>query len=205
MAFLRYIFLVAVALLLLDQQDVQLRVQRVEPPAHPVKTLATGLVVVEIDIERITGKVQTRVLSGESPFVPSPLEALRQWRFVVPPDTDIGRTSVTFLFRPPAIYSVKVGATAIRPWDPNEDFPPLPQEVIDPGYPPSSLATGAAILEARVNASGVVTGTKPLEGVTALTDQAREGVKYWKFSPAKMSGKAVPSTVFVVISFVLPT
>jgi protein TonB len=124
---------------------------------------------------------------------------------VAPPPPDIGRTSVTFLFRPPAIYSAKIGATAIRPWDLDEGFPALPQDIIDPGYPPTSLATGAAILEVRVNASGAVTGIRPVGGITPLTDQAQEAVKNWRFSPAKISGKAAPSTVFVVVSFVLPT
>ena len=203
--FLQHIFLALVALSLLEQGDISLRVQRVEPPAHPVNTLATGLVVVEIDIERTTSKMQTRVLSGESPFVHSALEALERWRFAAPPEADIGRTSVTFLFRPPAIYSVKIGAMALRPWNLDQDFAALPQEIIDPGYPPTSLATGAAILEVRVNASGIVTGTRPLDGITPLTDRAQETVKNWRFSPARISGKTAPSTVFVVVSFVLPT
>jgi TonB family protein len=205
MAFLQNKLLVVVALLSLAGQEGSMRVQRVEPPAHPVNTVATGLVVVEIYIERTTGEIQTRMLHGESPFALSALEALKQWRFVAPPEPDIGRTSVTFLFRPPSIYSVKIGATAIWPWDPSLDFPALPQEIIDPGYPPTSLSTGAAILEVRVNASGAVISISPVGGITPLTDQAQEAVKNWKFSPAKISGKAAPSTVFVVISFVLPT
>ena len=203
--FLQHILVVLIALSLLEEQDISMRVQRVEPPAHPVNTPATGLVVVEIEIERTTIKMQTRVLCGESPFVPSALEALERWRFVAPPEAEIGRTSVTFLFQSPAIYSVKIGATAIRPWNLDKDFPALPQEIIDPGYPPTSLATGAVILEVRVNASGIVTGARPVSGIEPLTDQAQEAVKQWRFSPARISGKAAPSTVFVVISFVLPT
>ena len=203
--FRQNILMVLIALSLLEEQDISMRAQRVEPPAHPVNTLATGLVVVEIEIERTTGKMQTRVLCGESLFVPSALEALERWRFVTPPEPHIGRTSVTFFFRPPSIYSVKIGAMTIRPWDLDGDFPALPQEIIDPGYPPTSLATGAVILEVRVNASGIVTGAGPVSGIEPMTDQAQEAVKQWRFSPARISGKAVPSTVFVVISFVLPT
>jgi TonB family protein len=204
--FLRHIStgLCAVAVSLLAQRDIPMRVEHVEGPAHPVNTLAAGVVVAEIEIERISGKMQTRVLCGEPPFVASALEALKQWRFALSAEADIARTSVTFLFRPPAMYAVKVAATAICPWSLDEDFPPLPQQVIDPGYPPTSLATGAAILEVQVNASGIVTSTKTIEGASALTDRAHDAVKKWTFSPARTSGKASPGTVFVVISFVLP-
>jgi Gram-negative bacterial TonB protein C-terminal len=205
MSFLQHMYSAALALCLLEQADVSVQVRRVEPPAHPVNTLATGLVVVEVDIERITGKIQTQTLYGEPPFLASALEALEQWRFVIPPKTDIGTTSVTFLFRSPAIYSVKIGTAAVRPWNFEEDFPALPQEIIDPGYPPTSVATGAAILEVRVSASGFVTSTRPVEGVAPLIDQAQKAVKNWRFSPARNLDKAVASTVFVVISFVLPT
>jgi TonB family protein len=205
MSFLQHIFSVALAMCLFEQADVSVQVRRVEPPAHPVNIVATGLVVVEVDIDGITGKMQTQTLYGEPPFLANALEALDQWQFVIPPEIDIGTTSVTFLFRSPAINSVKVGAAAIRPWNFEEDFPALPQEVIDPGYPPTSVATGAAILEVRVNASGVVTSTRSVQGVEPLIDQAQKAVKNWRFSPARISGMAVPSTAFVVISFVLPT
>jgi hypothetical protein len=205
MSFLPHVFWVALALCLLEQGDVPVQVDRVEPPSHPVNTLATGVVVVEVDIEPITGKIQTQTLYREPPFLASALEALERWRFAIPPGTDTGTTSVTFLFRSRFIYSVKIGAPAIGPWDFEKDFPALPQEIIDPGYPPTTVATGAAILEVRVDASGVVSSTRPVAGVAPLTDQAQKAVKTWRFSPARISGKFVPSTVFVVISFVLPT
>jgi TonB family protein len=161
--------------------------------------------VTEIEIERISGNIQTRVLCGEPPFVTSALEALKVWRFIVSSEGGVGRTSVTFLFRPPAMYPDKIGATAVYPWNLDEDFPALPQQVIDPGYPPASLATGAVILQVQVNPSGTVISTRTIAGVRPLTDKAQEAIKNWKFSPARISGKRASSTVFVVVSFVLPT
>jgi hypothetical protein len=34
--------------------------------------------------------------------------------------------------------------------------------------------------------------------------ESAQVVKQWRFSPARISGKAAPRTAFVVISFVLP-
>ena len=205
--FLRLIstILLAVAMSLPSQRDIPLQVEHVEPPAHPVNTIAPGLVVIEVEIERISGKIQTRVLCGEPPFAASALEALMRWRFSVPRDTDISRTSVSFFFRPPAMYPVKSGAPAVCPWNLDHDFPALPQQVVDPGYPPTSLATDAAILEVEVSEAGVVTRTKTIAGVRPLTDMAEEAVKRWRFSPARVAGKRAPGTAFVVISFVRPT
>lgn len=69
--FLRHIStgLFVVALSLPVPRDISLRAEHVEPPAHPVNTLEPGLVVTEVEIERISGKVQTRVLCGEPLFV----------------------------------------------------------------------------------------------------------------------------------------
>jgi TonB family protein len=195
--------LLAIALSLPTQRGISVRVEHAEAPAHPVNTVAAGLVVVEVDVER-TSETQTRVLCGEPPFVASAVEALKQWRFIASEDAGIVHTSVTFLFRPRAMYPVKIGATAVCPWNLEGDFPALAQQVIDPGYPPTSLATGAVILEVQVNASGMVTSTRIIDGLKPLTEKAQEAVKKWRFSPARISGKAAPSNAFVVISFVLP-
>lgn len=180
-----------------------MRVEHARPPVHPVNTLATGLVVVDVEIQQ-TGKIQTRVLRGEPPFVASALKALQGWQFVPAPLGAVKRTSVTFLFRAPFIYGAKVDSGFARPPDLVEEAPALPQQVIDPGYPPASLATGAAILEVHISASGQVVSSKTIDGVTPLTDKAQAAINRWRFAPARVSGKAAPSTTFVVISFVRP-
>jgi len=196
--------LLAAALSLPTQSDLSLRVEHVETPAHPVNTVAPGVVIAEVEIQRISDKAHTRVLYGQPGFVMPALEALERWRFALPA-TDIGRTSVTFLFRPHNIYPVNINAAATWPWNLDEDFPPLPQRFVDPGYPATSLATGSVILQVQVDASGIVVGTKVIEGVRPLTDKAQQAVMKWKFSPARIDGKPAPGTAFVVISFVLPT
>jgi hypothetical protein len=43
-----------------------------------------------------------------------------------------------------------------------------------------------------------------VNGVADLIEHAKAAVRDWKFSPAILSGKPAPSTVYVVISFVVP-
>jgi TonB family protein len=205
MLLLSNLLLVIVALSAVpDQRDVSLRVQRAVEPVRPVHTLATGLVVVEIEIDRMTGALQTRVLHGDSPFVPPALDTLKHWRFSAPPGAVRSRTSITFLFRPPLFRSLNVPAGVIRPWMPGDDSAALPQKVVDPGYPPDSNAAGAVILEVMIDAAGSVTGIDVVRGVADLTEQTKTAVKNWKFSPAIVGGRPMPSAAVVVITFMAP-
>jgi hypothetical protein len=107
MRLLKYIFLLAV-MFSLDQEDVSLRVQTAVPPSHPVRTLATGVVVAEVESNETTGALQTRMLHGDPPFVRAAQDALWHWRFASPPGVIRSRTSITFLFRSPAFYSQEI-------------------------------------------------------------------------------------------------
>ena len=133
--------------------------------------------MIEIDLERATDTLTTRVLYGDKPFVPPALDALTYWRFRVPTDVDTARTSVTFLFRPPAIYSLEPFSTQLKLLWPADDRPALPQQVFDPGYPVASVATRAVILAVRVDAAGTVAGIDAILGIEPLTKQARDAVK----------------------------
>jgi TonB family protein len=197
------LFLAAAGLTLLQTGDLSLRVTRSVPAIHPRNTLAAGLSVIEVELDQAT--LRTRVLYGKSPFSTSALNAITQWRFAAPPTATLSRTSVTFLFRPPTIYSVRVLDAPVKPWMPGEDSSALPQQVIDPGYPPNSVAQGSVILAAHVSSEGLVTSVETMSGDRSLSSQAERAVKAWRFSPAQISGKAVEATAFVVISFVEPT
>jgi TonB family protein len=206
MRFLKYALLLALSVSsVADQRHLSLNVQHAVSPTHPRRTLATGLVVTEIVVNRATGGVQTRALHGEPPFLIFALDSLMRWRFSPPAGPVHSRTSVTFLFRSSVPYPVDIGETEIRPWMPGADSPALPQEVINPRYPIGSQAEGAVILEVGVSPEGAVTRIETVNGVTDLIEHAKAAVRDWKFSPAILSGKRAPSTAYVVISFVVPT
>jgi Gram-negative bacterial TonB protein C-terminal len=197
--------ILVLALLPFQQQDVSLLLEHVTPPSHPVGTQATGLSVVEIEVDGRTHSVQTRQLYGSSPFVTPALNALMSWGFAVPPGASSARTSVTFLFRSPAIYAVPLPKPAVRPWAGSPNTSALPQELVDPGYPPAASVEGTVVLVARINADGNVIGVEKFSGDAALFAQSQIALKKWKFSPARIADKPVSSSAYVVISFVKPT
>src|SRR5688572_16053784 len=192
-------------LLLMQQPDLSLRLEHSLAPAHPVNTLATGISVAEIELNSRTGVQRTSLLYGTSPFVSPGLNVLMSWDFALPPGTALARTSITFLFRSPALYAIPIPPVAISPYDRTADRSALPTHVVDPGYPPTSVAVGAVILAVKVNAEGVVTAVEAVSGDPSLVEQSERALTSWRFAPARMSGMNVNSTAYVVISFVRPT
>jgi hypothetical protein len=92
------------ASLLFQPQDMSLLLEHATPPSRPVNTLATGISVVEVEVEARTHSMQTRRLNGNSPFVTPGLNALMRWGLAVALGVASARTSVTFLYRSPNIF-----------------------------------------------------------------------------------------------------
>ncbi len=192
-------------LLLLQQPDPSLLVEHIVIPAHPLNTVATGVSVVEIELNGRTGRQQTRLLYGSSPFVAPGLNALMSWGFALPPEAGTARTSVTFLFRSPAIYAVNIPRIAVKSGGHRSNSPAVPLDILDPGYPAASVAQGAVALAVNVNSDGLVTSVRRISGDPSLVEQSVRALTSWRFSPARISGKPVSSTAYVVISFLRPT
>jgi len=201
----RSVIIAACALSLFQQQDISLLLEHATPLSRPLNTEATGLSVAEIEVDARTHSMQTRQLYGNLPFVTPGLNALMTWSFVVPPRVPSGRASVTFLFRSPAIYSVRIPPPAVKPWAGATNTSALPQEIVDPGYPPMSVAEGTLIAILRISADGKVISVEKFSGEAIFFEQSENALKNWKFSPARISNKPTSPSVYVVISFVRPT
>mgnify|MGYP003353047962 CR=1 FL=1 len=197
-------FVALLAVSSLDDNGAALRVDRAVAPAHPVMTMAAGVVVVQVDMDRKSEGTGFRVLEGQPPFLNSAMNALGQWEFSLSPGASSGMTSVTILFRPPSLFSVPIKLKAKWPEVLGTSRSALPSEIVDPGYPMTSVAQGAVVLAVEIDADGNVGAMETLRGIDALTEQARDAVKYWKFSPATVQNVSRPSKVSVVISFVAP-
>jgi TonB-like protein len=193
------------SLLLFQQQDMSLLLEHASPPSRPLNTVATGLSIVEVEMDGRTRSLQTRQLYGKSPFVTPGLNALMSWGFAVPTGAATARTSVTFLFRSPAIYSASIPSPEVKPFAGGQNTSALPRQIVDPGYPPTSVAEGILVMNVKVDADGNVTGVEKFSGEGALFEHSQPALKKWKFSPARVANKPVSSRAYVVISFVRPT
>jgi TonB family protein len=82
--------------------------------------------------------------------------------------------------------------------------PPTVTTVTEAIYPPQSVAWGTVVLEVSLDNGGKITDVRVVRGIPSLTESAEQAVQGWKFQPARLNGKPVPSKVPVAFSFVPP-
>ena len=82
--------------------------------------------------------------------------------------------------------------------------PPAVLSTVDAVYPVQSVATGTVVLEVSLDDNGKITEVKVVRGIASLTEPAEHSVRQWKFQPAKLDGKPVPSKIVAAFSFVPP-
>jgi len=75
---------------------------------------------------------------------------------------------------------------------------------VPPVYPQLAAANhveGEVKIQAEINASGKVTSTKVVSGPILLRSAALNAVRQWKYSPAMLDGKAIPTQYVVTVRF----
>jgi TonB family protein len=82
--------------------------------------------------------------------------------------------------------------------------PPEILETADAAYPIKSVAFGTVVLEVHLDAAGQIADVRVARGIPTLTEQALQSIKHWRFQPATLGGKPVPSIVPVAFTFVRP-
>jgi len=68
-------------------------------------------------------------------------------------------------------------------------------------YPIDNIASGLVSLSVNVAAGGQVQNVEVVRGVSGLSAVATNAVSTWSFSPGKLDGVAVPSTISVQVVF----
>jgi hypothetical protein len=175
------------------------------PPRAPIKTIETGFVILDMDIDTSGKTSRIETAQGMSPFVEPSLGAARQWLFEPLPKSQLALPiTAVFLFRartllPGRAFGVKVPTEASA-----GDTPPRPITITDPGYPVQSAAEGIVILQLQIDAGGWVRHTEVVRDVPSLTGAATHGVSQWRFEPAMHAGKPIPGVAIAVISFLRP-
>jgi protein TonB len=84
--------------------------------------------------------------------------------------------------------------------------PPTLVYRVNPDYPLIAISAkkeGIVILEATVNADGVVTDVRVLRSEPLLDRAAVDAVKQWRYSPLQLNGRAEPFILTVTVSFSL--
>jgi protein TonB len=78
---------------------------------------------------------------------------------------------------------------------------------VDPMYPPQARVqglTGSVVLEAEIGTDGAVRKVKVVSGPAMLADAAKTAIQRWRYSPAQLDGKPVPTEKQITVVFRLP-
>jgi outer membrane biosynthesis protein TonB len=177
---------------------------------YPFQTSAEGIVVFEVSVGERGEVKKTSVLVNVPPFTAAAEQSLKNWKFA--PATQNGRAEdsdmlVAFAFRhavylanPPALNGVfpSKGSEGGR----SDFIAPAILFATYAGYPASTVASGAVVVQASVKAdgsTGEVTVLRDLPGGFAA--MAIEAAKQWRFQSALRDGQGVPSKVAIAFVY----
>ena len=176
----------------------------------PFQTTADGIVVFDVSLDAQGAIKNISVLQDLPPFTAPAKQSLRNWKFA--PASDNGRPEdsempVAFVFRHSVYIANELPFTPIVPKKDSDDtrrgfIPPGILSVSYAGYPASTIAMGAVVVQARVKpdgSTGEVTVVRKLAG--GFGPLAIDAAKHWKFQPALRDGKPVPAHVPIAFVF----
>lgn len=204
--------LAAIILFVLAQsgafEATRLDTKSLTPLPAPYGLVQGGTAVLDVSIGADRASEDIAIVGGTPQLAGYLQNAVEHWRFLRerPGERRFERLSVSALFRPATLFPI---GDAVREVSgaPRPDFatlPPLPRRMVDPGYPPRSVAEGTVVLEALIDRDGRVAQIRVVEGVPSLTEAAVAGVRQWEFEPALGSGQPSEGLAVVVISFRRP-
>jgi TonB family protein len=121
-------------------------------------------------------------------------------------DGDMRRKSRGVILAGLLIAVVLLAALAATPTDPTfaDDLHFVPPDVVTAGeipYPPDSIASGIVTLSIDLDAAGQIRNVQVLRDIPSLTDPAVSAVKNWTFTPGKLEGKPIASSLNVSVVF----
>jgi TonB-like protein len=176
----------------------------------PFQTTADATVVFSVSIGPGGAPGKIGVLQDVPPFTAAAEESLKNWKFSGasfegrPEDSEL---LVAFVFRhavyvanPPLftpIVPAKDSAEARRGF-----VPPGVLSIAYAGYPASTIAAGAVVVQANVKADGSTGGVSVVRDLPGgFGPLAVDAAKHWKFQSALRDGRPVPGKVAIAFVF----
>ncbi len=107
--------------------------------------------------------------------------------------------AVSFAWTPPAAGQDKPAVPVMPPA--LALTPPVAQSNTDVPYPPRANGDAVVLLELTIEADGTVSNAVVIDGVEPFADQARRGVRGWRFLPARRGPTAVAARIRARVDF----
>lgn len=163
-------------------------------PAYPPNAVAGGTVVAALHVA--AGSVKSiDILQADPPFEQPVRSAVAGWRFR---DSENGDILVVVDFRTPNLYSTDSAEKNLASAGPTRGLA-YPKKIVEPTYPPNSMAEGSVVLHLDLTEKGSVSRVKILQGLGNLTGACVAAARSWQFVPARSKkGIAASSEAYAV-------
>jgi TonB family protein len=179
------------------------------PATFPSQSFFGAAVLLDAFVDSAGTLSDIRTVHGEGEFLENALAAVRTWTFMAPRSTgrQTGRVAIVFDFPQP--YIPPRSATE-RHYDDLrstelKDSAPFPLTIDEPAYPEEATArAGSVMLYATVDRTGQLGSIQVVRGVGPLLRVTLDGLRNWKFAPARQHGTAIDSAAVIVVTFRQP-
>lgn len=184
-------------------------------PQPGTTAVGGGEVFLEVAVTDRGVVTNVRPLRVTPPFAGMMLTAVRSWDFSPALDADARGASpltplrvaskvlVGAVFRPPALVGPTLGETPKDVGKAGSDVP-FPLSTTMPVYPTHARSGASVLIELHVGADGAVTDATVAQSGPPFDEPARTAALAWRFRPAVVNGRAVPSLVYIVFGFPAP-
>ena len=176
----------------------------------PFQTTADGVVVFSVSVGAGGGVRKISALNDVPPFTEAAEQSLRDWRFA--PAAQNGRPEdsemlVAFVFRHAVYVANEPPFTPVVPAresaEARRGFVPLGILSINyAGYPASTIAMGAVVVQASVKPDGSISAVNVIHDLEGgFGPLAIKAAKHWQFQAAMRDGRPLPSKVAIAFVF----
>ena len=174
---------------------------------YPLDTTADGIVVFNVSINAGGGIVNISALNEIPPLTQVAKSSLQTWKFAPASTGGAAESSemlVAFVFR----HAVKMStppdfASVSPPADHRSGYtPPGISSAVYAEYPTSTVAAGAVVVQAVVQADGTLGEVKVVRSLSGGFDPlALKAARNWQMEPAMLKGAPIASKVAIAFVF----
>jgi TonB family protein len=186
-------------------------------PQPSIRAVGGGEVFVEVGVSAAGAVTAIRPLRDTPPFTGMLIDAVKLWTFAPAVDGSpaalqrnrgvpmpvASKVLVGAVFRPPALVGPTLGTQAADVAKPGDDAP-FPVATTMPSFPTHARDGASVLLALQVDENGAVSDTTVVHSAPPFDEPARSAARVWRFRPAVVSGRAVPTLVYVIFGFPTP-
>lgn len=182
------------------------------PIEYPIRSVAAGVVVLEIAIDD-NGKVVDAIARRDIPsLTAAALLSVKHWEYKAAlrdGEPVWSRATVAVMFGPP----ITPGPIELPPLASDfraqrHRYPPEPPDLVSvfsPAYPTAYIGIDQGVVfSVTVGVDGTIESSEAVHGVKGLTGSLVEALKRWQFQAAKYDGKPIVASLAIGFVYRVP-